>query len=249
MLNTVYRIMRSLLLILLLAASLNMSQANAQDDIQPLRVNAAAAGKITSGNPLATYSFNAVESLRMAVVFDVIEGDMHPSLVVMDQDQTTPLATAEGPNINGLIVEFPSQGTYYVRIQGDSGTKAVYRLMIEAAPALPIDAFVAQTFMVEGESTVCTENTIVGRFTSSGDLNVCFSLELIEQPMEFEAQWWTPSGQITVVETATMNSSDNGNLYLTGIVHEGTPWETGWWQVHFLLDGELAKIQWVLVTR
>ena len=240
-------VIRMLIVALVFTASLGVSAASAQDDFEPLRVNVAVEGKMTSATPIVIYSFDAFESLRMAVTFDVIESDMELTLVVLDQDQSTTIAGAVGPNVNGLIVEFPSQGTYYLGINADSGTFAQYRLMIEAAPALPINAFVAQAFMVEGESTICTENTIVGRFGTAGDLNVCFSMELIDEPIEWKAEWWSPSGQIVVVEDATLDSSDNGFLYLTGIIYQDKPWETGWWQVHFLINGELAKIQWVPV--
>ncbi|MBN1565581.1 MAG: hypothetical protein JXA10_17180 [Anaerolineae bacterium] len=243
-----YRVISLGLLVALLVVSLGGASVRAQDNIQPLRVEVAVTGKLTSIAPMAIYSFDAVESLRMAVIFDAIETDMELTLVVLDQDQATTLAGATGPNVNGLIVEFPAQGTYYLGVQGEGGTFAQYRLLIQAAPALPINPFVAQSFLVAGESSVCTENVIVGRFTPNGDLNVCFSMELIDQPIEFKAEWWSPSGKIVVVEDATLDSGDNGVLYLTGVYYKDTPWETGWWQVHFVLDGELAKIQWVLVA-
>ena len=56
--------------------------ASAQGDPQPLRVNAAVTGKLTSAAPTALYSFNAAESLRMAVTFDLIESDMAITLIV-----------------------------------------------------------------------------------------------------------------------------------------------------------------------
>jgi hypothetical protein len=241
----------SVLVVMVLLASvaaLPGASVTAQDTVTPLRVEVAVTGTLTAASPTVVYSFDAVESLRMAVVFDVLSGDMQPSLVVLAQDQTTTLASATGPYVNGLIVQFPATGTYYLGITADSGTSATYRLIINASPVLPINPFVAQTFMVSGKSTVCTENTPVGWFSPNEDLNVCFSVAQIENPLKLKAEWWSPSGNVVVEENLTLDSSMSGTLYLTGIVNSGQPWEQGWWQVHFLIDGELAHIQWVPVT-
>lgn len=235
------------LLLLALVAFLPEAAVTAQDTITPLRVEVAVTGTLTSAQPLAIYSFNAVESLRMAFMFDVLSGDMQPSLVVLGQDQVTTLAGATGPNINGLVVHFPATGTYYLGITAESGTSATYRLMINAAPVLPINPFFAQTFMAAGKSSKCTENTPTGWFTLDEDLNVCFSVSQIDTPVRVKAEWWTPSGNVLVEEETTLDSTQNGVLYLTGIINNGQPWEEGWWQVHFLIDGELAHIQWVPV--
>ncbi len=236
-----------IVVVIVLLAMLPGAAVSAQSDVTPLRAEVAVTGNLTADQPTVVYSFNVLESLRMAVVFDVLSGDMQPSIVVLGQDQSTTLAGATGPNVNGLIVEFPSTGTYYLGITADSGTSASYRLMINASPVLPINPFVSQTFMVSGKGTTCSENTLVGWFTPDEDLNVCFSADQIENPVEVKAEWWSPSGQIVVEENVSLDSSLNGAIYLTGIVNQGTAWETGWWQVHFLIDGELAHIQWVPV--
>jgi hypothetical protein len=218
-------------------------------DIMPLQVEVAVTGTLTADQPTAVYSFNVAESLRMAVVFDVVSGDMQPSLVVLDQDQTTTLAGASGPHINGLIVQFPTTGTYYLGIAAQSGTSASYRLMINASPVLPINPFVAQSFLVSGTSTQCSENTLTNWFTPDEDLNVCFSVAQIDNPIKVKTEWWSPSGQVVVEQNLNLDSSSSDTLYLTGISYQGTSWEQGWWQVHILFDGELAHIQWVLVTQ
>lgn len=220
----------------------------AQDGITPLRVQVGVTGELSDSAPTALYSFEVIESQRMAVVFDVIAGDMQPTLVVMDTDQQTVIAGATGPNANGVIVAFPKKGTYYLGLSAESGTSATYRLMIEAAPSLPVNVFVSQSFMVAGESTVCTENSPVGQFTPTEDLNVCLSLDLIGDPVELKVEWWSPSGAIIAEESGTLDSSFNGYLLLSGVVYPGEPFETGWWQVHYLLNGELAYIQWVPVV-
>lgn len=239
----------SLALLLVLVAGLPLHTTQAQDDPTPLRVEEAVTGKITADDPIVVYRFTAWESLRMAVLFDVIEGDMEPTLVVLDQDQETVLAGAAGPNANGLIVEFPAQGEYYlgISVEESEGSFASYRVMINASPPLPINPFVLQSFMVAGESTVCTENMPVGGFTTTEDLNVCFALHVIDTPVDFQAEWWSPAGELQNSEGGTLDSSFNGQLLLTGLVYPGEPWEPGWWQVHFLIDGELAAIQWVPV--
>jgi hypothetical protein len=243
------RWMSGLVIVVLLVsvAALPSAPVTAQDMITPLRVEVAVTGTLTAAQSTAIYSFNAIESLRVAVVFDVLSGDMQPSLVVLDQDQTTVLAGVTGPYANGVVVQLPTTGTYYLGITADAGTSATYRLMINASPVLPINPFVAQTFMVAGKSTVCTENTPVGWFSPDEDLNVCFSVAQIENPLKIKAEWWSPSGDVVAQEDATLDSSMSGALYLTGIVNSGQPWEQGWWQVHFLIDGELAHIQWVPV--
>ena len=220
---------------------------NAQGDVTPLRVEVAVTGTLTAAQSTVVYSFNVVESLRMAVVFDVLSGDMQPSIVVLGQDQSTTLAGATGPNINGLIVQFPGTGTYYLGITADSGTSASYRLMINASPVLPINTFVSQSFMVSGIASTCSENALVGWFTPAEDLNVCFSVAQVDNPVKVTTEWWSPSGTIVVQENFTFDNSTNDVISLTGIVYQTTAWDTGWWQVHFLIDGELAHIQWVPV--
>lgn len=220
----------------------------AQGDITPLRVEVAVTGTLTADQSTVVYSFNVAESLRMAVVFDVLSGDMQPSIVVLGQDQSTTLAGATGPNVNGLIVQFPGTGTYYLGISADSGTSAGYRLMINASPVLPINAFVSQSFMVSGTALTCSENTLAGWFTPNEDLNVCFSVAQVDTPVKVTTEWWSPSGQVVAQEDFSLDNSTNTTILLTGIVYQGTVWETGWWQVHFLIDGELAHIQWVPVS-
>jgi hypothetical protein len=221
--------------------------ANAQDGVIPLRVEVAVTGTLTSAAPTVVYSVDVVESLRMAVIFDVIEGDMVPSLVVLDQDQTTTLAGSTGPNNNGLVVEFPSQGTYYIGLSADAGTSATYRLIVNAAPVLPLNTFVLQSFLVAGTSNLCSENKLTPWFVPTEDLNVCFTVAQVETSVEFEAEWWSPSGEIVSTENATLDNTSGDYLYLTGLVYQDQPWETGWWQVHLKFDGELAHIQWVPV--
>ncbi len=235
-------------LLAMLAGGISGEAVRAQDQIIPLRVQTAVTGELTSSQPTVVYSINAAESLRMAAIFDVTGGDMQPTLVVLDQDQQTVLAGATGPNANGVIVTFPTEGTYYVGVTADSGTSATYRLMIEVAPPLPVNVFVAQSYMVSGTSAVCADNTPVGQFTPTEDLNVCFSLDLIDNPIDIKVEWWSPSGTIAANDSGKLDSSLNGQLLLSGIVYPGEPFETGWWQVHFLLDGELAYVQWVLVV-
>jgi hypothetical protein len=234
-------------LILALVASLSGDSVRAQGTIQPLRVEEAVTGQLTADAPTVVYSFSVQESLRMGVVFDV-QGDMPVTLVVLDQDQSTTLAGSTGPNANGLVVTFPSEGQYYLGLTAQGGTSASYRLMIDADPPLPINAFVMQSYLVAGTSTSCAENTPVGAFTAAEDLNVCFVLSLIGEPTELTLRWWSPSGQMVNEEHATADDSFNGQRLLSGIVYEGTAWEAGWWQAHILLNGELAHIQWVPVN-
>jgi hypothetical protein len=247
---TAYRMMSLTGLVALLAAlavGFSREPAVAQGDVTPLRVEEAVTGTLTAAQSTVVYSVQALESLRMAVVFDVIEGDMRPTVVVLDQDQSTVLAGSTGPNANGVVVKFPGQGTYYVGVTADSGASATYRLMIDADPALPINPFVSQTYMVAGAGTTCEENTPAAGFSTTEDLNVCFSVELIEDSIEFKVEWWTPSGEMRLDEGGALDSSFNGRLLLTGLIAGTDPWETGWWQVHFLIGGELTKIQWVPV--
>ncbi len=110
-----------IVVVIVLLAMLPGAAVSAQSDVTPLRVEVAVTGTLTADQPTVVYSFNVLESLRMAVVFDVLSGDMQPSIVVLGQDQSTTLAGATGPNVNGLIVEFPSTGTYYVGITADFG--------------------------------------------------------------------------------------------------------------------------------
>lgn len=223
--------------------------AAAQGDIIPLRVEVAVTGELTAAAPAALYSFQVYESLRMGVVFDVITGDMQPSLVVLDQDQQTVLAGVTGPNANGLILTFPVEGQYYLGLSAEAGTSATYRLMIDADPPQPVNTFVLASYMVAGKSTQCLENTPATRFTPNADLNVCFAIDQIEEPVVLNVQWWSPSGEIVMEEGDTFDSSYNGMLLLSGLVYSGTPFETGWWQVHYQINGELAFIQWLPVIQ
>ena len=240
--------------IVLLAAALvalalipSEDAARAQGQITPLRVEEAVVGQLTAETPTAVYSFSAVESLRMAVVFDVIEGDMQPTLVVMDQDQQTTLGGSVGANANGVIVTFPATGTYYLGLTASGGTSATYRLMIDADPALPVNAFVLQSYLVKGTATVCEENAPVGQFTPTEDINVCFVLFNVNEATDLKIEWWSPSGTIATEESGSVDASVNGRALLSGIVYPGQPLEAGWRQAHILLNGELAYIQWVPV--
>lgn len=232
---------------LALLAAVPGAPARAQSGITPLRVNVAVTGELTAAEPIAVYSFDAYESLRMEFVFDVIAGDMQPTIIVLGQDQQTLLGGTTGPNAQGLIVEFPAQGTYYVGLSAEGGTSATYRLMINASPILPINPFVLQSYMVAGTATTCAENVPATGFSTAEDLNVCFALDLMDAPLHLTTEWWSPSGEIILTEEGNFESSQNATLYLTGIIYQNEPWETGWWQVHFVIDGELAHIQWVPV--
>jgi hypothetical protein len=247
--RTAFKLATVLLAVVLLALALTPSEeaARAQGQIVPLRVEEAVTGQLTAEVPTAVYSFSAVESLRMAVVFDVIEGDMRPTLVVLDQDQKTTLAGSVGMSANGVIVTFPATGTYYLGLTASEGTSATYRLMISADPALPVDTFVLQSYLVKGTSTVCEENTPVGQFTPTEDINVCFVLFNVTEATDLKIEWWSPSGTIATEENGSVDASVNGRALLSGIVYPNQPLEEGWWQAHILLNGELAYIQWVPV--
>ncbi|MBL8162252.1 MAG: hypothetical protein JNJ61_09730, partial [Anaerolineae bacterium] len=79
-------------------------------------------------------------------------------------------------------------------------------------------------------------------------LNVCYALMLLEDNTTVAIQWWSPSGEIWGEEENVLNADYNGALVLTGLIYDGqTVFEAGWWQVHFLINGELAHIQWVYV--
>ncbi|MCL4878163.1 MAG: hypothetical protein KJ064_16000 [Anaerolineae bacterium] len=212
----------------------------------PLRVEAAVTGQLTSASPTVLYSFQVLESTRMGFVFDA-QGDMNVTLVVFDQDQTTVLGGATGTNNNGVIVTFPSTGQYYVALSAEGGTSANYRLMIDADPPVPINTFIVQSYAVSGTSNLCAEVTPAAYLSATEDLGVCFVVGLIDSSVELTAQWWSPSGQIVVEESTTLTTDENFVPLLTGIVNSGTPFEGTWWQVHFLLNGELAHIQWVWV--
>lgn len=236
-----------LLLLLGLGSGMMSQPACAQDEIQTLRVAEAVTGTLKGTGAQVLYRFNAFESTRMAVVFDIVLGDVEPTLVVLDTDQSTVLAGATGTNVNGLIVEFPAQGEYYLGITAEAGSAASFRLMIDVAPALPINAAITQSYLAAGESNQCAETVPVVSFSSTEDLNVCFSIDLITASVDFVARWWSPSGEIVLEETASMDASYNSRLLLTGIFYQGEPFEQGWWQVHFMLDGEVAHVQWVPV--
>lgn len=218
----------------------------AQDNTIPLRVEAAATGELTAANPTAVFSFNAYESLRMSIVFDVISGDMQPVLTVFDQDGKTILAGATGTQTNGVTLTFPSQGTYYATLSATGGTSATYRIFIDADPPQPINAFILQSYLMEGLGRVCSENTLTTFLSPTSDLNVCVTLALVDQPSTLTAQWWTPSGQIASEESYQVDDTTNFFPILTGVSSEAA-FEQGWWQVHFLLNGELIYIQWVPV--
>jgi hypothetical protein len=233
------------LLAVLLSVLWGVLPTQAQEPI-PLRVEAAVTGQLTSATPIVVYSFNVAESLRMGFIYDV-QGDMDVTLVVLGSDQQTLLAGSSGPNDNGVIVTFPAAGTYYVGLKAESGTSASYRLMIDADPALPVNTFFTQSYLAAGTSNLCSENTPTNYFTPNADLNVCYSIALIEQPIDVVVQWWTPSGQILAEETQPLTPENNFAMVLTGLVYNGTAFETGWWQVHFVINGELHHIQWVPV--
>lgn len=237
-----------ILLMLVLATGIQGERVRAQGDVIPLQIEAAATGELTADAPTVVYSIQVVAPLRLAVIFDVTAGDMQPSLVVLGQDQSTVLAGATGTNINGLVVKFPSEGTYYVGLNADAGTSATYRLFVSTSPALPINTFVLQSFLVQGQSNKCSENQLVGSFSTTEDLNVCFSMALVTNPVKFAAEWWSPSGNLVVTETADYTTNENGLLFLTGLVYENQAWETGWWHVHFVIDGEVVHVQWVPVN-
>lgn len=247
------RTIRKTLSLLLIALALALLAGLAGDRAQAqgptrLRVEEAVTGQLTEATPLALYTVSAYESLRMAVIFDVLDGDMQPTLVVLDQDGSTVLAGGTGIGLNGVVVNFPTQGDYTIGLDGSgTGTQATYRLFVQAAPPLPINTFVLQKYLVAGTATSCADNTPVGSFSATEDLNVCFALDLIDQPINFAAEWWMPSGEIYTTETGVLDSSFNGQLLLTGLYYQDTPWQTGWWQVHFVIDGELADLQWVPV--
>ncbi len=175
---------------------------------------------------------------------------MQLTVTVLDQDGTTPLATASGSAVNGLVFEVPGEGQYFLSISGQGGTSASYRLMIDGDPALPINAFVLQSYIVSGKSAVCAENTLASALTPTEDLNICFVLDLVSDPVDIAVQWWSPSGEKVLEENGSADASGNrGTPLLSGIIYkEGTPWEEGWWQAHILINGELAHIQWLPVA-
>lgn len=221
--------------------------AVAQGDVTPLRVEEAVTGQLTTAQPAAVYSFTVLESLRMAVAFDVTAGDMKLAVTVLDQDQKTVLAGSTGPNVSGVVVTFPKEGTYFLEVKGEGGSSANYRLMVQASPALPINEFIVYSYPETGKGRTCAENTPAARFTTTEDLNVCYALDLIAGPTEVKAQWWSPSGTMVVEETIKADTNYNAEPLLTGMVYQDQAWEAGWWHVHFLINGELAHIQWVAV--
>ncbi len=242
------------LLMLVMTLSLMMSfsyeEAMAQTPPIDLIVEDAVMGELSAAMPEMLYSFWAQESTRMSVVLDKTAGDMQLNVVVYDQDQTTPLAGASGPAINGLVVEFPSQGQYFVRVGAEpGGTTASYRLMIDADPALPTDAFVLQSYIVSGTGTVCSENAPASFLTPTEDLNVCFVLDLINDPVNVAVRWFNPSGALYLEESFSLTSADNrGPAKLSGIVYQDTaPFAAGFWQAAIIINGELAHTQWVPV--
>jgi hypothetical protein len=233
--------------LLALALGLSGETATAQEGVTPLLVEQAVTGELTAAAPIAVYSFNAFESLRMAVVFDILAGDMQVTAVVLGQDQSTLLAGSTGPAAEGFVVQFPQQGTYYVGLQGEGGTSATYRLMIDADPAQPLNEFVLMSYLAAGTSSQCSESTPTTSFTTTEDLNVCFALDLLGDPATLDVEWWSPSSEVVLESQVDISSNDVGTLFLTGIAYQDQPWTTGWWQVHFLINGELVYIQWVPV--
>lgn len=218
------------------------------DGAIPLRVEASVVGDLTGDNPMMVYTFNASESTRMGFYADVTDGDMSLNLAVVAQDGETVLAAATGSASNGVVADVEETGTYYLVVQGTGGSSAHYRLMIDADPALPIDPFVVTTFPAIGESAKCSEVEPGGWLDANDYLNVCYALMLLEDDTSVAIQWWSPSGEIWGEEENILNADYNGALVLTGLVYDGqTAFETGWWQVHFLINGELAHIQWVYV--
>lgn len=235
------------LIFFLLTVAILPQGARAQGEPVPLRVEAAVTGELTAAAPTVIYTFNVVESLRMGFVFDV-QGDMPVTLAVLGQDGQTPLAGSTGTNNNGLVVSFPEPGAYFVALGATEGTSATYRLMIDADPPLPTNAFVVQSYMAAGTSTLCAETTPTTFFSPTKDLNVCFVLALIEEPTELIVQWWSPTGAIAAEESTTVDSTYNFASLLSGIAYADQSFEEGWWQAHILLNGELAHIQWVRVA-
>lgn len=233
--------------LLALVFGLSGETVTAQEGITPLRVEQAVTGELTSAAPVAVYSFNVFESQRMAVVFDVLAGDMQVTAVVLGEDQSTLLAGSTGPNAEGFIVQFPQQGTYYVGLQGEGGTSATYRLMIDADPSQPINEFVLMSYLAAGTSDQCSESTPATSFTTTEDLNVCFALDLISDSATLDVEWWNPSGEVVLENQIDVSANDVGTLFLTGITYQNQPWATGWWHVHFLINSELVYIQWVPV--
>ena len=232
---------------ILMLLMLFIPAVSAQEPV-PLRVEAATTGQLTTANPSVVYSFSAFESTRMSFVFDV-QGDMQVTVSVLGTDATTVLATSSGSNNNGLVVRFPGQGTYFVSLQGTGGTSAAYRLMIDADPALPINAFVLQSYPARGSSSICEENAPTTFFTSTDDLNICFTLALIADPMELTVIWYAPDGQVVSTQPTTITPDDNYVNFRTSLGYDGqNPFGEGWWQVHFLLNGELAHIHWLTIS-
>ena len=240
--------LRKLTFILLILAIWVLPAGAQTPTATPLRVEEAVTGKVTTQTPSVLYSFNVIESTRMGFIMDKTAGDMNLALVVFAQDGTTILAGSTGTNNNGVIVTFPTTGQYTAAVVGEGGATANYRLMIDADPPLPINTFVYSAYVVRGTSALCSEVEPAGFLTGAEDLGVCFTLALIQDPVEVTAQWWSPSGQIVAEESGTYDSSLNFQPSLTGIVYNGSQnFESGWWQVHFLINGELSHIQWVFV--
>jgi hypothetical protein len=221
--------------------------AAAQEQPILLRVEEATTGTLNSDSPGISYTFFVHESIRMGFIFDVIDGDMQINLTVYSQDGQTVLAQSGGLANNGVVVRLPMTGQYYLQLAAVSGTSASYRLMIDADPPVPVNAFVAQSYLVRGLSTKCEENVPTTFFAPEEDLNVCFVLDLIDEPSDLKVEWWSPSGEIFLEETAIADASYNLTPFLSGIVFQDEPFEPGWWQVHLLLNGELHHIQWVRV--
>lgn len=225
--------------------SLNVSS----EEALPLRIEAPVEGALSSDKPLMVYTFTAGESTRMGFYADVIAGDMSLNLAVLADDGQTVLAASTGSANNGVVADVEEAGTYFLAVQGTGGSSARYRLMIDADPALAINPFVVTSFPAIGESNKCSEVEPGGWLEATDDyLNVCYALMLLEDETNVTIQWWSPSGEIWGKEENILNADYNGALILTGLVSDGqAAFESGWWQVHFLINGELAHIQWVYV--
>jgi hypothetical protein len=236
----------SFFLITILLLVLPVITAHAQEPAE-LFVQVTSTGQLTTAAPKVVYSFIIEENnLRVGFVYDVT-GDMEATLTVLGTDQKTILAGSSGAAGNGLIVKFPAAGTYFVELSATGGSSATYRLLIESNPPLPIDIFVAQSWLVAGKSVICSENAQVPYFGLSDEMNICFNLALITENAEVVSQWWSPSGELIVENTEPITPDDNFVDFLSGVVYDGTPYEAGWWQVHILVNGELLRIHWVSV--
>ncbi len=243
------RIMIVILSFLIVPTAFSLAQTDDLSQAIPLRVEVAVTGELTSSAPTVLYSFEAFESLRMGFYADVTDGDMSLTLVVLDEDGQTLLAESNGVHNNGVVATLPKQGQYYLAVTGQDGSSAAYRLMIDADPALPLNASILWSYAASGSSAKCEENTPAAILRPDENLNVCFTLSLIDETISLTAEWWSPSGEIVSQESADFSSGYNFVPSLTGIIYDGeTSFSEGWWQVHLLINGQLAHIQWLWVS-